>query len=312
MIGTKADYQAVMHCDLFLMLGTDYPYSEFLPREGVVIQVDERARVIGRRAPTEFGVIGSVRPTVKSLLDRVKPKSDRSFFDVVAAQRKAWDEMQDKQADPARSNDRIHPQAVARMVSDLAKRDAVFVIDTGLNTLWSGNWIRQSGEQRIIGSFNNGAVGTALGQANGIQALDRSRQVIALCGDGGFNMLMCEFLTAVQHKLPVKVVVYNNSSLGLIRLEAESMGLPAWKAMDFPNPDYVTLARACGAVGFKAEKPGELRDAIDQALRAEGPAIVSCVVPADELPNFPHVDLEKAENFAKAKVKETILAITGG
>jgi len=311
MIGTKADYQAVMHCDLFLMLGTDYPYSEFLPRKSVVIQVDERAQVIGRRAPTELGVVGSVRPTVESLLDRVKPKSDRSFFDLVAGQRKTWDEMQDKQADPARSKDRIHPQAVARMVSDLARRDAVFVIDTGLNTLWSGNWIRQSGEHRIIGSFNNGAVGTALGQANGIQALDRSRQVIALCGDGGFNMLMCEFLTAVHHKLPVKVVVYNNSSLGLIRLEAESMGLPAWKAMDFPNPDYVALARACGAVGFSAEKPGELREAIDQALKAEGPAIVSCVVPADELPNFPHVDLEKAENFAKAKVKETMLAITG-
>jgi pyruvate dehydrogenase (quinone) len=242
----------------------------------------------------------------------VKPKGDRSFFDAVTAQRKTWDEMQDKQADPARSKDRIHPQAVARMVSDLAKRDAVFVVDTGLNTLWSGNWIRQSGDQRIIGSFNNGAVGTALGQANGIQALDRSRQVIALCGDGGFNMLMCEFLTATQHKLPVKAVIYNNSSLGLIRLEAESMGLPAWKAMDFPNPDYVALARACGGAGFHAEKPGELRDAIDHALKAEGPAIVDCVVPADELPNVPHIELEKIENVAKAKIKEMILAVTGG
>ena len=312
MIGTKADYHAVMHCDLFLMLGTDYPYSEFLPRKSVVVQVDERARVIGRRAPTELGVIGSVRPTVKSLLDRVKPKSDSGFFDRVTAERKAWDEKLDKQCDLARSKDRIHPQAVARAVSDVAARDAVFVIDTGLNTLWSGNWNRQNGQQRIIGSFNNGAVGAALGQANGIQALDRSRQVIALCGDGGFNMLMCEFLTAVHHKLPVKAVVYNNSSLGLIRLEAESMGLPAWKAMDFPNPDYVALARACGGVGFKAEKPGELREAINQALKAEGPAIVDCVVPADELPNVPHIDLEKMANYAEAKIKEAILAVTGG
>ncbi len=311
MIGTKADYKAMMDCDLLLMLGTDYPDSEFLPRKSIVIQVDERARVIGRRAPTELGVIGSVRPTVKSLLDRVKPKSDSGFFDRVTAERKAWDEKLDKQCDLGRSKDRIHPQAVARAVSDLAARDAVFVIDTGLNTLWSANWIRQNGQQRIIGSFNNGAVGTALGQANGIQALDHSRQVIALCGDGGFNMLMCEFLTAVQHKLPVKAVVYNNSSLGLIRLEAESMGLPAWKAMDFPNPDYVALARACGGVGFKAEKPGELRGAIDQALKADGPAIVDCVVPADELPNAPHLELQTMENFAEAKVKEAILAVTG-
>jgi pyruvate dehydrogenase (quinone) len=312
MIGTKADYHAVMHCDLFLMLGTDYPYSEFLPRKGAVIQVDERARVIGRRAPTELGVIGSVRPTVKSLLDKAKSKSDSRFFEIVTAQRKKWDEMLNKQSDPRRSKDRIHPQAVARAVSDLAARDAVFTIDTGLNTLWSGNWIRQSGEQRIIGSFNNGAVGTALGQANGIQALDRSRQVIALCGDGGFNMLMCEFLTAVHHKLPVKAVVYNNSSLGLITLEAEGMGMPAWKkAIDFPNPDYATLARACGAIGFKAEKPGELHDAIRKALNANGPAIVDCVVSADELPNLPHIELERVENFAKAKIKETILAFTG-
>jgi pyruvate dehydrogenase (quinone) len=158
-----------------------------------------------------------------------------------------------------------------------------------------------------------GAVGTALGQANGIQALERSRQVIALCGDGGFNMLMCEFLTAAHHKLPVKAVVYNNSSFGLIRLEAEAIGVPAWnKGIDFPNPDYVAPARACGGVGFKAERPGELRDAIDEALKSDGPAIVDCVVAADELPNFPHVELEQAGNYAKAKLKEAVLAATGG
>ena len=132
------------------------------------------------------------------------------------------------------------------MIGELAAPNAVFTFDTGLNTLWSANWIRQSGMQRIIGSFNNAAVGTALGQANGIQAIDRSRQVIALCGDGGFNMLMCEFLTAVHHKLPVKVVIYNNSAFGLIRLEAESVGLPPFeKGIQFPNPDFAALAQAC-------------------------------------------------------------------
>src|SRR5215468_3826785 len=292
MIGTKADYDAIMHCELLLMLGTDYPFSEFLPQKGSVIQIDERAVALGRRAATELGVRGSVRPTVKLLLDEVAAKSDGAFFERVTSERRKWDQMLDRQADPKRSRDRIHPQAVARTVSDAAKRDAVFIIDTGLNTLWSGNWIRQSGSQRILGSFNNCGVGTALGQANGIQVLDRSRQIIALCGDGGFNMLMCEFLTAVHHKLPVKVIVYNNSSLGLIYLEAESIGLPPFReAIEFPNPDFAALARACGGCGFKAKHPDEFRRAIAEAFAVDEPAIIDCVVAADELPNIPHVEL---------------------
>jgi thiamine pyrophosphate-dependent acetolactate synthase large subunit-like protein len=312
MIGTKAVYHAVMHCDLLLMVGTDYPYSEFLPKKGIVVQIDERPQALGRRAPTVLGVVGSARPTLKALIDRVTPKTGTGFWDQVTKERRSWDEMLDKQADPARSKDRIHPQAVARTVSDLAKRDAIFTLDTGLNTLWSANWIRQSGSQRIIGSFNNAAVGTALGQANGIQALDRSRQVIALCGDGGFNMLMCEFMTAVHHKLPVKVVIFNNSAFGLITLEAESVGLPPFrKGIEFPNPDFAALARACGGQGFSARKPGELKAAIGDALAVDGPAIVDAVVVADELPNLPHLDLEMIGHFALAKVKEAVLAVTG-
>jgi thiamine pyrophosphate-dependent acetolactate synthase large subunit-like protein len=312
MIGTKADYHAIMHCDLLLMLGTDYPFSEFLPHKGSVIQVDERAGALGRRTPTALGVVGSVRPTLTLLLDKIAAKSDGKFFERVTHERRKWDAMLDKQADPKRSRDRIHPQAVARAVSDAAKRDAVFVIDTGLNTLWSGNWIRQSGSQRVLASFNNCAVGTALGQANGIQALDRTRQVIALTGDGGFNMMMCEFLTAVHHKLPVKVIVYNNSCLGLIVLEAEGVGLPAFReAIEFPNPDFVAFARACGAQGFKAKHPDELHGAIAEALATDGPAIVDCVVAADELPNLPHIDLEQAGHFAIAKIKEAVIAATG-
>jgi pyruvate dehydrogenase (quinone) len=312
MIGTKAVYNAIMHCGLLLMLGTDYPYSEFLPHKGAVIQIDDRALALGRRTPTRLGVIGAVRPTVKLLLDAVTPKSDDRFFKRVADERRAWDEMLDKQADPRRSHGRIHPQAVARAVSDAADPDAVFLIDTGLNTLWSGNWIRQSGSQRILGSFNNCGVGTALGQANGIQVLDRSRQVIALCGDGGFNMLMCEFMTAAHHKLPVKVVIYDNSSLGLIVLEAEGIGLPPFReAIEFPNPDFVAFARACGGQGFKASHPDELRGAIAEAFAVDGPAIVDCVVAADELPNMPHVELGLARNYAVAKAKEAVMAVTG-
>jgi pyruvate dehydrogenase (quinone) len=313
MIGTKPVYNAVMHCDLLLMVGTDYPYSNFLPTKGAIIQIDERAQVLGRRAPTALGVTGSAGPSLKLLLEKVGAKADTKFWDEVTHDRVKWDEMLSKQSDLARSKDRIHPQAVARAVSDLARPDATFVFDTGLNTLWSANWIRQSGSQRIIGSFNNAAVGTALAQANGVQALDRSGQVIALTGDGGFNMLMGEFMTAVHHKLPVKVIVYNNSALGLITLEAESVGLaPFREAIEFPNPDFAALARACGGHGFTARQPGELKAAISEAFAVDGPAIVDAVVVANEMPNMPHVELEQVGHFAMAKIKEAVLAVTGG
>ena len=312
MIGTRPSYDAVQDCDLLLMVGTDYPYSNYLPAHGNVIQIDERAQVLGRRAPTELGVIGSVRPALKKLLDKVADKSGTKFRDKVTAERKRWDEKLAKQADLTRSKDVIHPQAVARTASDLAKTDAIFVTDTGLNTLWSANWIRQTGRQRIVGSFNNAAVGTSVGMANGIQALDRSRQVIVLTGDGGFNMLMGEFMTAVHHKLPIKVIIYNNSALGLIRLEAESVGLaPFNEAIEFPNPDFAALARACGGQGFAAKLPGDLEGAIRSALETDGPAIVDAVVSADEMPNVPHLEAEMVGNFALAKIKEAVLAVTG-
>jgi thiamine pyrophosphate-dependent acetolactate synthase large subunit-like protein len=312
MIGTKPAYHAVQRCDLLIMIGTDYPYSNFLPARGNVIQIDERSLALGRRTPTVLGITGSARPTIERLLEKTKAKTDTKFFYHVTHERHQWDEMLDKQASLARSRDKLHPQAVARTVGDLAAPDAIFVFDTGLNTLWSGNWIRQNGKQRIVGSFNNAAVGTALGQANGIQSLDRTKQVIVLTGDGGFNMLMGEFMTAVHHKLPLKVVIFNNSALGLITLEAESVGiLPFRSAIEFPNPDFAALARACGSHGFSVKDPATLTATLREALASDGPAIVDCVVAADEMPNLPHIELEQAGNYALAKIKEAVHAVTG-
>src|SRR6202165_5107271 len=195
MIGTKAVYHAVQNCDLLLMVGTDYPYSNFLPTKGAVIQIDERPQVLGRRALTALGVTGSVRPAFTVLVERVSAKTDSRVWDKVTHERKKWDEMLDNQSDPARSKDRIHPKAVARAASDAARRDAIFVFDTGLYTLWSANWVPHGGSRRIIGSFNNAAVGTALGQANGVQALDRSRQVMVLTGVRGFTLRRQQIMT---------------------------------------------------------------------------------------------------------------------
>jgi pyruvate dehydrogenase (quinone) len=311
LIGGRPGVDALREADLVLLLGTDYPYSEFLPTSGNVIQIDERPVALGRRTSVALGIVGSVRPAIAMLLDELAPKTDASFFDAVAADRRAWDDMLDAKADPARSADKIHPQAVARTLSDLAASDAIWVTDTGEVTLWAANWFRQSGGQQITGSFNNAAVGTGLGIANGVQALDTGRQVILHAGDGGFTMLLGEFMTAVEHRLPIKVVVYDNSGWGLVHLEMEGAGNPAASGASFPNLDFAAYARACGAQGFTAKTPAELAQAARSLLAADGPAILHVVVDPAEIPAMPHIEPGQAARFGIAKIKEAVLALAG-
>ena len=304
LIGGQPGVDAVKGADLLLMLGSDYPYGEWLPQDGSVIQVDERAFVLGRRAATRLGIVGSVRPTLRMLLESLPQRDDRAFFDKVAADRRKWNAMLDAKADPARSADKIHPQAVARAVSDRAADNAIFVSDTGLSTLWVANWTRPTGRQRFTGSFNNQSVGTGMGLANGAQALDRSRQVILEVGDGGFIMLLGEFMTAVGHDLPVKVVVYDNNAWGLVHLEMEEIGNPISPGANFKNPDFAAFARACGAQGFTVTKPAEIAGAVDALLAVKGPALLHAHVAADELPVLPHIDWNMAAKYGLAKFKE--------
>jgi pyruvate dehydrogenase (quinone)/pyruvate oxidase len=306
LVGGRPGVDAVAKADLLLMLGSDYPYSEFLPDHGRVIQVDERPIALGRRTSVALGIVGSVRPAIRMLLERLPQRRDESFVAGVARARSEWEEMLAEKADPTRSPDRIHPQAVARLVSDHAAADAIFVVDTGEVTLWAANWLRQNGSQRITGSFNNAAVGTGMGIANGAQALDRGRQVILQVGDGGFAMLLGEFMTAVDHALPVKIVVYDNGGWGLVHLEMESAGLPAMAGAGFGNPDFAAFARSCGAKGFTAREPALLAGAIAALLAEPGPAVLHVFVDPDELPAMPHLDVAQALRFGIAKLKEKL------
>jgi pyruvate dehydrogenase (quinone) len=309
LIGSKAGYDAVHACDVLVMIGSDYPYSDYLPKKAAVIQVDERAEAIGRRLPVAQAIVGSSRPSIAGLLTRVKARTNDRFLRGAQREWDSWMRMLDEKADLLRSNDRIHPQALARVVSDLASDDAVFCVDTGEVTLWTGNWLRPRGRQRVTGSFNNAAVGTALGMANGIQALDKTRQVIVLCGDGGFAMLMQEFLTAVQYELPIKVFIFNNAGWGLVHLEMEGAGLPVFsQGATFKNPDFAMYALACGAQGFKVTKPGELRDTVSEALHAAGPVVVDVTVDPAEIPSMPHLKMEQLARFGIGKIRELISA----
>jgi pyruvate dehydrogenase (quinone) len=306
LIGSKAGYDAVHGCEALVMIGSDYPYSEFLPRKAQVIQIDERGFVIGRRLPVTQPIVGSARPAVAGLLERVSPKPDGGLL---AKTQKTWTGWRDMLAEKAaldRSRDRIHPQALARTVSDLAAPDAVFCVDTGEVTLWTANWLRPRGDQQVTGSFNNAAVGVALGLANGVQAMDRSRQVIAMCGDGGFAMLMQEFFTAVQHDLPIKCVVFNNGGWGLVHLEMEEAGLPAFEGVKFRNPDFAMFAQACGGTGFRCTRPDDLHATLARALAAPGPVVVDVVVDPDELPAMPHIDPAQIWKFGIGKAREVL------
>jgi pyruvate dehydrogenase (quinone) len=306
LIGSKAGYDAMHGCDALVIIGSDYPYSEFLPQKAKVIQIDERGFVIGRRLPVVQPVVGSTRPAVAGLLDRVSPKSDQAFLARSQKTWAGWRAMLDEKAALDRSKDRIHPQALARTVSDLAALDAVFCVDTGEVTLWTANWLRPRGGQQVTGSFNNAAVGVALGMANGIQAMDRNRQVIAMCGDGGFAMLMQEFFTAAQHDLPIKCVVFNNGGWGLVHLEMEEAGLPMFDGAKFKNPDFALFAQACGGTGFRVTRPEDLHDTIARALATAGPVVVDVIVDPNELPAMPHIDPAQVWRFGVGKAREML------
>lgn len=312
LIGGAPGTDALHEAELLIMLGTDYPYSEFLPTKSKIIQIDERGFALGRRAPVELGITGSVAPAVRQLLGLVAGKTDDAFLNRTNTHRERWNATLDRHAEPRSQHKKIKPQRLARRLGDLAARDAVFVVDTGVVTLWCGNWIRQSGHQRILASFNNAAVGTSLGQANGIQAAERARQVIVAVGDGGFTMLLGEFMTSVEHKLPVKVIVFNNREWGLVHLEMEEAGLPAFAGSEFPNPDFAAFARACGAQGFTAKTPDELDAALGQLLATPGPAVLDVFIDPSELPTMPHIKMEQIWRFGMAKVRESLVAMQGG
>lgn len=304
LIGSKAGYDAIHGCDALVMIGSDYPYGEFLPQKAKVIQIDERGFVIGRRLPVAQPVVGSTRPAVAGLLERVNPKSEAGFLAKTQKTWSGWRTMLDEKAALDRSRDLIHPQALARTVSDLAASDAVFCVDTGEVTLWTANWLRPRGRQQVTGSFNNAAVGVALGMANGIQAMDRRRQVIAMCGDGGFAMLMQEFFTAAQHDLPIKCFVFNNGGWGLVHLEMEESGLPVFDGAKFKNPDFALFAQACGGTGFRVTKPEDLHDTVARALATPGPVVVDVIVDPNELPAMPHINPAQIWKFGIGKARE--------
>jgi pyruvate dehydrogenase (quinone) len=304
LIGFSSGYYAMLDCDVLLMLGTDFPYRQFYPEgSGVrIAQVDIRAENIGRRTPVDLAIVGDVRATIAALLPLLQENGDALHLaqarEHYVRARKGLDEL----AAGTPGKRLIHPQQIAKAISDHAAKDAVFTCDVGLPTVWAARYLAMNGSRRLIGSFWHGSMANALAQGIGAQAAFPGRQVVALSGDGGFTMLMGDFLSLVQLGLPIKVVVLNNGALGFIELEQKSTGFLPF-GTEFKNPNFAAMAEAVGIRGIRLEDPGEVKAGIAAALTHNGPVLVDAVVNRTELAMPPAVTLEMAKGFTLYMVK---------
>ncbi len=319
LIGNPAARGALEGADLLLMIGTDFPYSDWYPVGKEVIQIDDRGEHIGRRTSVDLGLVGDARLSVKELLGMVAAKEDRAHLEGAREHFESWHGRQRELASTepdhglvarVRStfenpDDRIRPEALAAAVDAHAASDAIFTSDTGMSTVWLSRFVTMSGARRLIGSYNLGSMANAMPQALGAQALDRGRQVIAFCGDGGLTMLLGDLITAVTHDLPVCFVVFDNGRLGMVKLEQEQGGLPEFGTV-LENPDLAAVARALGLEGIRVEEPAELDGAVRAALAAKGPVLLDVVTNPDEVSLPPKLKPSDAWGFAIAKTTEVL------
>jgi pyruvate dehydrogenase (quinone) len=304
LIGFASGYYAMIDCDVLLMLGTDFPYRQFYPKgAGVrIAQVDLRAEQIGRRAAVDLGVVGDVQTTIAALLPLLKEKPNDAHLvqarDHYAKTRKSLDDL----AVGKPGKRLLHPQQVAKAISDQAATDAVFTCDVGLPTVWAARYLAMNGKRRLLGSFWHGSMANAMAQAIGAQAAFPDRQVISLSGDGGFSMLMGDFLSLTQLHLPVKIVVFNNGKLGFVELEQMSTGFLT-AGTELVNPNFAAMAEATGVRGIRIENPDEVNDGVAAALAHDGPVLIDAVVARTELAMPPAITVEMAKGFTLYMVK---------
>jgi len=302
LLGYGACYEAIHEADLLVLLGTDFPYQDFLPGRHTV-QVDHDATRLGRRTPLELAVHGDVALTLRAVLPRVQQKEDRSFLDrMLRKHADALEHVVSAYTHDIEHHLPIHPEYAARLLDAVASEDAVFTVDTGMNNVWAARYITPNGRRRVIGSFRHGSMANALPHAIGAQLAYPGRQVISMSGDGGLGMLLGELLTVALYKLPVKIVTFNNSALGMVKLEMLVDGLPDYQTGN-GSFDYAAIAQAAGIHSMRVEQPGDVKAALTEALAHPGPALVDLVTDADALSIPPHITAAQVKGFALAAGK---------
>ncbi|HEX7340323.1 MAG TPA: ubiquinone-dependent pyruvate dehydrogenase [Rhodanobacteraceae bacterium] len=302
LIGFASGYHAMLACDTLLMLGTDFPYRNFYPAKARIIQIDRDPSALGRRAQLSQAVVGDVRETLTQLLPKLARTDDRVFLDAATAHYQKARADLDALARPSKPGRPIHPQYLARLVNEAASDDAIFTADVGTPTVWAARYLDMNGKRRLIGSFNHGSMANALVQAMGVQAAAPGRQVVSLSGDGGFAMMMGDFISLAQLKLPVKVVIVDNSLLGFVAMEMKAAGYLD-TGTDLENPDFAAMAEAMGVKAFRVEDSARLPDVLKQAFAHDGPVLVDAVTATQALVMPPRIQAAQAKGFSLFMLK---------
>ncbi|BCQ27713.1 ubiquinone-dependent pyruvate dehydrogenase (plasmid) [Caballeronia sp. NK8] len=297
LIGFSSGYHAMMSCDTLLLLGCDFPYRPFYPPQAKIVQIDWRGSQLGRRAPLEMGLIGTIKETLAALLPKLQRKDERRFLENAlkhyATARKDLDEL----ATPSAPGRPIHPQYLTKLVDEIAADDAIFTVDVGTPTLWAARYLTMNGKRQLHGSFNHGSMANAMPQALGAQAAQPQRQVVSLSGDGGLSMMLGDLLSAVQLDLPIKVVVFNNSLLGFVSMELKAGGYLDTN-VDLSKTDFSQIAKGAGIWSVRVEESEQLESALREAFAHKGPAVVDVVTSKHELAMPPTIELSQAKGFS--------------
>jgi pyruvate dehydrogenase (quinone) len=305
LLGFSSGYHAMMNCDVLLMIGTDFPYQQFFPKDAKVVQIDIRGEQLGRRTKVDYGYVGDTHTTLKALLPKLQQNDYAIHLKESVEHYKKTRQELDKIATPNSNGEPIHPQYAVRMLNELAAEDAIFSCDVGTPTIWAARYLAMNGKRRLLGSFNHGSMANALPQAIGAQASHPGRQVITLSGDGGLAMLMGDLLSLRQLKTPVKIVVFKNNSLAFVELEMKAAGILNF-GTDLENPNFAKMAEALGFLGLTADEADQVRPMLARALAHPGPALVEIPVSRQELSMPPTITLEQMKGFSLFALKAVL------
>ncbi len=305
LLGFSSGYHAMMNCETLLMLGTDFPYQQFYPKDARIVQIDIRGEQLGRRSHVNLGVVGGIAETLRALLPRIEQKQNRRHLDASRDHYRDARKELDDLATGKPGQLPIHPQFVAKVLNELAAEDAVFTADVGTPVIWAARYLTMNGRRRLLGSFNHGSMANALPQAIGAQVSHRGRQVVSLSGDGGLAMLLGDLLSLRQLQAPVKVIVFKNNSLAFVELEMKAAGILDF-GTDLENPNFATMAEGAGLLGLTAETPDQVRPMIARVLKHDGPALVEVLVNRQELSMPPSISLEQVKGFSLFTLKAVL------